>query len=109
MLFAAAEDVHKVRIDGKLEPWRTLPGGMIGNVVSDPMPVSKKPCPYCGLYDGHDWDWRHRATISAGLAFFGVVVALLGLLTGADQLSYVGLGAWILLTGGLTCWFYVRR
>ena len=68
-----------------------LPAGMVANVISDPMPGARKPCPYCGHYDGHDWDWRHRATTSAGLAVFGVVVAFLGLLTGADQLNYFGL------------------
>lgn len=73
------------------------------------MPVTKKPCPFCGRYDGHDWDWRHRASISAGLAVAGIVLALLGLLTGADQLNYVGVVGWIVVTGGLTFWFYLRK
>ncbi|MDQ4090529.1 MAG: hypothetical protein M3163_09530 [Actinomycetota bacterium] len=71
--------------------------------------IVKKACPFCGRYDGHDWDWRHQATISAGLAFFGVVVALLALVTSAERVSYIGLAAWIILTAGLTLWFYFRR
>jgi len=73
------------------------------------MSVTKKPCPYCGRYDGHDWDWRHAATVSAGLALFGVVVAILGLVTGAKQLSYVRVAAWIIVSIGLALWFYLRR
>jgi hypothetical protein len=71
--------------------------------------ITKKACPFCGRYDGHDWDWRHRATISAGLAVFGVVVVLLALVTGAEQVSYVGLAAWIVLTAGLALWSFLRR
>ncbi len=73
------------------------------------MAVAKKPCPYCGRYDGHDWDWRHAATVSAGLCVFGIALTILGLMTGADQLSYEGLAAWIIVTGGLACWLYLRR
>ena len=65
------------------------------------MPLTKKPCPLCGRTDGHDWDWRHEGTVAVGLVASGLFIAVAGLLTGAENLSYPGIAAWMIGSLGL--------
>lgn len=78
--------------------------------ILNPMASVKKSCPLCGRTGGeHDWDWRHAGTVAVGLIAFGLVLAIAGLLSGAGNLSYAGIAAWMIGAAGVALWLYLRR